>query len=239
MTRPPSAFDATMNSTGSDRPVIVFDILGTLVDQAGSLRRQVSAVTGWDEVSATSVVTTWLDLVAKREHEIISGSSAFAPSHVLDAEALERIAAEGELPMTAVQPLSDAAQRLEPWPDAVEGLTRLAADVTLMGLSNASRRVLTGLSGRSGMRWHQVLSAEDANTYKPDPAIYRVALSAAPVDAPPPYFVAAHAWDLRAAAKAGLRTAYVPRPNGDPPADNDTFELYAENLIELHAKLQN
>lgn len=48
--------------------------------------------------------------------------------------------------------------------------------------------------------------------------------------------VAAHAWDLRAAAATGMRTAYVPRPNGDPPADGDDFDLYAEDLVDLRAK---
>ncbi|WP_305094305.1 haloacid dehalogenase type II [Prescottella sp. R16] len=227
-----------MSILGSDRPVVVFDVLGTLVDQVGSLRRQTMAFTGCDEAAAGHVVDAWLAHVAEREREIISGGTAFVPSHVLDAEALENLAATGVLPAEAVRPLTTAAQRLEPWPDTVDGLTLLATDVTVAGLSNASRRVLTGLSDSSGMRWHQVFSAEDADTYKPDPAIYRLALSGTPTSAPPPYMVAAHAWDLRAAAKAGLRTAYVPRPGGDPPAAGDTFDLYADDLHHLHALLR-
>lgn len=227
-----------MITPDSDRPSIVFDVLGTLVDQAGSLRRQMSAVTGWDEAASGRVVRAWLTYVAKREREIIAGDTVFVPSHVLDAQALENLVANGRLPAEAVQPLTTAAQRLEPWPDTVEGLTRLAADATVAGLSNASRQVLTRLSESSGMRWHQMFSAEDADTYKPDPSIYRLALSVSPTDAPPPYLVAAHAWDLRAAAKAGLRTAYVPRPDGDPPAADDTFDLYADDLLHLHALLR-
>lgn len=227
-----------MHTSGSDRPAIIFDVLGTLVDQVGSLRRQTRAVTGWDEDTSGRVVDAWLAHVAEREHEIIAGDAAFVPSHVLDAEALESLAVKGVLPAAAVRPLSTASQLLEPWPDTVEALTRLSADVPVAGLSNASRRVLTGLRGSSGMRWHQGLSAEDANTYKPDPAIYRLALSVTPVGAPTPYMAAAHAWDLRAAAKAGLRTAYVPRPGGDPPAADDNFDLYADDLLQLHSKLR-
>lgn len=66
-----------------------------------------------------------------------------------------------------------------------------------------------------------------------------LALSATPVDAAPPYIWSrAHSWDLRAAAKAGLRTTYVPRPGGDPPAADDTFELYADDLVQWHAMLR-
>lgn len=227
-----------MSSHSADRPVIVFDVLGTLVDQEGSLRRQVIAVTGWGETAADRVVASWLDHVAEQERAITNGDAAFAPSHILDAIALERLVADEVLPAEAIRPLISAAERLEPWPDTVEGLTQLATDVTVMGLSNASRRVLTGLSGSSGMRWHQVLSAEDALMYKPSTEIYQVALSAGPMDSGAPYMVAAHAWDLRAAAAAGMRTAYVPRPNGDPPTNSDAFDLYAEDLIDLHAQLR-
>lgn len=227
------------NTQDRERPVVVFDVLGTLVDQAGSLRRQTSAIVGCDASASGRVVRLWLAQVAERERQIIAGDSAFVPSHALDAQSLEDLAANGELPTHAVRPLSTAAQRMEPWPDTVDGLTRLSADATVAGLSNASHKVLTELSHHSGMRWHQIFSADDARTYKPDPAIYRLALSAAPIGAPPPYLVAAHAWDLRAAAKAGLRTAYVPRPDGDPPTPDDTFDLYAEDLQHLHAMLRD
>jgi 2-haloacid dehalogenase len=87
------------------------------------------------------------------------------------------------------------------------------------------------------MRWHQVLSAEDAGTYKPDPAIYELAMRSVPTSAGPPFMVAAHAWDLRAAAAIGMRTAYVPRPNGDPPRPDDEFDVVATSLTDLHARL--
>lgn len=221
----------------ADRPVVVFDALGTLVDQAGSLRREVSAATGWGERATDAVVTAWLDRVANREREVNAGETAFIPSHTLDLEVLERLSVDMGLPASSIASLASAAQRMEPWPDAIEGLARLAADVTVMGLSNASRRVLTGLNSSSGMRWHQVLSAEDAGAHKPDLAIYRLTLAAAPAGAHPPHLVAAHAWDLRAAAEAGLHTAYVPRPTGDPPTGDDAFDLYAEDPTKLHAML--
>lgn len=49
--------------------------------------------------------------------------------------------------------------------------------------------------------------------------------------------VAAHAWDLRGAREAGLRTAYVARPVGDPPASSDRFDLHATGLAELADRL--
>lgn len=223
--------------TSTSTPIVVFDVLGTLVDQFGSLARRVSDVAGIDEQAAEDVVRRWLDHVAIEERAIIEHRRAFAASHELDAEALNSLTSEGLLPNGSAAELADAAERLQPWPDTVAGLELLAADVTVVGLSNASRRTLTGLSSNCGLRWHQLLSAEDAGTYKPEPAIYELAMSSAPASSGAPFLAAAHAWDLRAAAAVGMRTAYVPRPNGDPPRPDDTFDLHVTSISDLHRQL--
>lgn len=226
-----------MRTSEETRPFVVFDVLGTLVDQAGSLRRSVAAATGWRGADADNLVARWLDDVAARERKIIAGDAEFVPSHDLDSAALAQLVADDALSAHLSAPLATASRKLEPWPDSVEGLARLAEDMIGGGLSNASHQVLSALVEASGMRWHLTLSAEDANTYKPASAIYQLALAAAPAGSGPPYLVAAHAWDLRAAADAGLRTAYVPRPGGDSPRLDDHFDIYAADLADLHTQL--
>jgi 2-haloacid dehalogenase len=49
--------------------------------------------------------------------------------------------------------------------------------------------------------------------------------------------VAAHAWDLRGARAAGMRTAYVHRPGGDPPTDSDDFDGRFDELGQLVSAL--
>ena len=219
------------------RPTVVFDVLGTLVDQMGSLERRVSAVAGINGEAAAQVARRWLGHVADEERAIVEGRRAFAPSHQLDHEARGMLVSEGLLSAGVAAELGDASEWLSPWPDTVAGLDLLSADVTVLGLSNASRRVLAGISTHAELRWHQVLSSEDAGTYKPDPAIYELAMNSAPTASETPIMVAAHAWDLRAAAAAGMRTAYVPRADGDPPGPGDTFDLQATTLLDLHAQL--
>jgi 2-haloacid dehalogenase len=224
-------------TNGTARPTVVFDVLGTLVDQTGSLGRRVAEVAGIESGAAADVARRWLGHVAEQERAIVERRRAFAPSHELDLEAVDLLVRERLLPPDAAAGLADASEWLQPWPDTVAGLDLLSADVTVLGLSNASRRVLGGISTNAGLRWHQVLSAEDAGTYKPGPEIYELALASAPTGSDTPFMVAAHAWDLRAAAAAGLRTAYVPRPEGDPPRPDDPFDLAATNLLDLHAQL--
>lgn len=116
------------------------------------------------------------------------------------------------------------------------GLARLAKCFPLIGLSNASRTALLGLNAHAGLRWHQALSAEDAD-HKPDPPVYELAVAVS--GAPPErlLMVAAHARDLRGAQNLGLRTAYVARPVGDPPAPSDRFDLHAKDLADLADQL--
>jgi 2-haloacid dehalogenase len=56
--------------------------------------------------------------------------------------------------------------------------------------------------------------------------------------------VAAHKYDLEAASALGLRTAFVPRPRElgpggqpDQPAPGDSFDVVAQDFIELAAQL--
>lgn len=221
-----------------ERVVAVFDVLGTLVNQAEGLRRRVEATTGLDREETTAIVDEWLSGVAEQERAIVRGERVFATSDQLDAEVLEQLASRSALPVTAVPALVGASAFSPPWEDSAAGLRSLAEVATVVGLSNASRRVLTGLSVNAGFRWHQALSAEDAGTYKPAAAMYELAMASVPASGRPPLMVAAHAWDLRAARAAGMRTAYVPRPDADPPSPGERFDIHATSLADLEMRLR-
>jgi len=88
-----------------------------------------------------------------------------------------------------------------------------------------------------------ILGAEVAKAYKPDPKTYLT--GAELLDLPPErvMMVAAHSFDLVAASEAGLRTAFVSRPNeyGDPAlADTPpagAFDLLAGDFNDLASQL--
>lgn len=103
----------------------------------------------------------------------------------------------------------------------------------MLGLSNASRTALLRLNAHAGLRWHQALSAEAVLAYKPAPEVYQLAIDTAGCPPERVLMVAAHAWDLRAAQARGMRTAYVQRPGGDPPAGSDDFDRRFDGLDEL------
>ncbi|MDA0567879.1 haloacid dehalogenase type II [Streptomonospora sp. S1-112] len=223
----------------ADIDVLVFDVLGTMVDEPGGISRGLRAlVPGGGEAQAAKLLEVWQRHVEERQGDMLAGRAPFVSSTVLDREAAERVAAEaGVADPEAVRALAGAARRLDPWPDSARGLDRLAARFTVVGLSNAEPAALTRISAHAGLRWHQVLSAAEAGRYKPHPDVYGLAVANAGVEPGRLLMVAAHAWDLRAAQAAGMRTAYVERPVGDPPRPGDAFDVSAGSLDELAAAL--
>ncbi|MFE2505578.1 haloacid dehalogenase type II [Streptomyces rubiginosohelvolus] len=226
---------------------VVFDVLGTLVDEPAGLRAGIGALTpspALDSPGTERLLLLWQRHIEREQRRVVDGDRPYLPSDALDREAAEVVAraAGAEVPGAvaapdAVESLARAARRLPPWPDTVAGLARLAGHFPLIGLSNASRTALLELNAHAGLRWHQALSAEDARTYKPDPAVYRLAVTVAGLPPERLLMVAAHDWDLRGAQALGLRTAYVARPVGDPPTASDRFDLYAEDLADLAGQL--
>ncbi|MGW7073524.1 haloacid dehalogenase type II [Streptomyces sp. NPDC054855] len=225
--------------------VVVFDVLGTMVDESGGLRAALREAlpASADGASGGALVerllTVWQEHVEREQRRIGEGSRAYANSEVIDREAAERVAeCAGLSDPVAVGRLAGASQRLRPWADSVAGLARLAGRFPVLGLSHASRRALLRVNAYAGLRWHQALSGEEVRAYKPAPEVYRLAIEAAGCPAQRVLMVAAHAWDLRGAQAAGMRTAYVRRPVGDPPRSTDTFDRQVESLEELAAALR-
>ncbi len=219
--------------------VVVFDVLGTMVDEPGGLRAAVrEAVPDADETTVSGLVAVWQDHVEDAQRSIEKGGRPYANSETVDREAAERVADRAGLTdRKAIERLATAAQRLAPWDDSLTGLARLAQRFAVLGLSNAGRRTLLRLNAHADLRWHLALSAEDARAYKPAPDVYRLALDAAGCPAEHVLMVAAHAWDLRGAQALGMRTAHVRRPVGDPPRTSDTFDWHVDGLAELDTVL--
>ncbi|NDL61037.1 haloacid dehalogenase type II [Phytoactinopolyspora mesophila] len=219
----------------NDIEVVVFDILGTLLDQSSGLRAGIrEALPGCDAATVEELLFLWQRHVELEQQRIARGQRAYVNTDFIDAEAARRVAEHAGLTDPgAINRLATAGQRLPPWDDSVAGLDRLTQRFLVIGLSNASRTALLRLNARAGLRWHQALSAETVLAYKPAPEVYQLAVDTAGCRAENMLMVAAHAWDLRGAQEAGMRTAYVQRPGGDPPAGSDTFDWRFNGLDEL------
>ncbi|MFF1718094.1 haloacid dehalogenase type II [Streptomyces sviceus] len=218
-----------------DIEVVVFDVLGTLVDEPGGLRAGIrEAVPTSHAAQVDELLALWQRHAEREQQRIGQGDRTYANTSVIDAEAAQLVAARaGFADPATVARLATAGQRLPPWDDSLSGLDQLSRHFPVLGLSNAAQTALLRLNTHAGLRWHQALSAETVRAYKPAPEVYQLALDTAGCAPDRVLMVAAHAWDLRGAQAKGMRTAYVHRPVGDPPMSRDTFDWRFDGLGDL------
>lgn len=234
-----------------DIEVVAFDVLGTLIDEERGLRAEIRAATGTPgngpggtsggapaDASVEGLLALWLHHRDSEQQRIVQGLRPYADSEAIDAEAARRVADRaGAGDPAAVARLATAGRRLPARSDSAAGLERIARRFPVLALSNASRTALLRLSAHAGLRWHQVVSGESVSACKPSPEVYRLAVETAGCPPERVLMVAAHAWDLRGARAIGMRTAYVRRPSGDPPADSDVVDWRFDGLDELATAL--
>jgi 2-haloacid dehalogenase len=142
-----------------------------------------------------------------------------------------------------VRELNKVWHRLNPWPDSAPGLTRLKTRFIISPLSNGNLALLTNMAKFGGLPWDCILGAETFQHYKPDPEVYLGAAKILDLEPHEVMMCAAHAGDLQAAAKLGLRTAYIYRPKERGPerkverADTSSFDIAVDSFEELAAAL--
>jgi 2-haloacid dehalogenase len=225
--------------SADDVDTLLFDVLGTVVDEAGSMRAELAAALDQAGTGrqAEALAAAW----AGRFAALVSSIGEGAPwrsTDDLNAEALADVLRDGpRLAEATVRRLALAGHRLRPWPDAEAALRRLAGRFTIVALSNGNLSMLTDMFAAGGLTWHCVLSGEMVHAYKPDPAVYRLALDRLALDPRRTLMVAAHPWDLRAAAAQGLHTAYIQRAGEGVPEPSDRFDLAVPDLAALAAGL--
>lgn len=214
---------------------VVFDVLGTLVDEPGGLHTAIGvAAPQLSHAEVDALVAEWQQYVEAEQRRMAQGTRRYANTEVVDFEAAQRVADRvGLTDPTTIAALATASQRLTPWHDSVAALEQLALRFPVIGLSNASSTALLRLGAHAGLPLQHALSGESVSAYKPAAEVYRLAVETARLPPRRVLMVAAHAWDLRGAQAIGMSTAYVERPGGDPPAGVDAFDWEFDELTDL------
>jgi 2-haloacid dehalogenase len=218
---------------------LVFDVFGTVVDWHGSIAREVHAA--GLPVDPAAFALAWRAGYAPAMDDVRSGRLPWTNIDGLHRRILDRLLAERGIALAdaAREHLTRAWHRLDPWPDVPAGLRRLKALCPVATLSNGNVSLLVDLARHGGTVWDAVFSAELFGHYKPDPEVYLGA--ARLLDLPPAAvtLVAAHPDDLRAAARCGLGTALVLRPDefgpgaGLPPHAEGEFDHVVDGFGAL------
>lgn len=231
--------------------VLAFDVFGTVVDWRSGITRESAdflARIGRSDIDAAAFADEWR---ARYQPAMAAVRDAMRPFVILDIlhrEMLEAALTERGVESAALDPalLEDwtrAWHRLDPWPDAVEGLTRLRARSPVVTLSNGNIALMLELARRGGLPWDAILGAEVTRAYKPAPEAYLATAAILAIAPSELCLVAAHHSDLAAARRAGLLTAYVDRPmerGGAPAPDRDQrqdWDWQSDSLTDLAVQL--
>lgn len=231
--------------------VLLFDVFGTVVDWRSGVAREAApflARHGAGHIDPATFADAWRRGYQPAMEEVRSGKRPFTRLDVLHRENLEKL-----LPQFGIEPakvtadelneLNLAWHRLDPWPDAIPGLTRLKTRYIIAPLSNGNIILITDIAKRAGIPWDVILGAEVVQAYKPTPEAYLRTVDLLMMKPEQVCLVAAHNSDLAAARACGLRTAFIPRPFEHGP-DQKTdlhpiqdWDVIAPDFIALADKL--
>ena len=230
---------------------LAFDVFGTVVDWRSSITVESADFLGrigLADFDPAAFADAWRFRYIGVMAAFRASGRGFTTLDVLHREMLdETLRAEGVEPagldQALLQDWAFAWRRLQPWPDAVEGLTRLKTGFPIVTLSNGNIALMMEMARRGGLPWDAILGAEVTRAYKPDPAAYlgtAEILGLAPDEV---CLVAAHHSDLAAARACGFQTAYVSRPQeygGRRAPDADAaqdWDWSADKLTALATQL--
>ena len=190
--------------------VCVFDVNETLLD-LGSLDPHFERAFG-----DAGVRRAWF-LQVLQSAMVATITGTYSDFGTVGAAALRMVAErEGvDLSDEDGQRILGGMRELPPHPEVAESLQRLRdAGLRLATLTNSTQQVAEAQMESSGLRGYfkQILSADAVGRLKPAPEPYRMAAESLGVRVDEIRLVAAHAWDVAGALRAGCAAAFVARP---------------------------
>lgn len=139
-----------------------------------------------------------------------------------------------------------AWHHLKAWPEVRKALQTLRQDLEgceLFVHANGSVRFQLDLTRSAGIYFDLLFSSELLGHYKPDKEAYLKALRLLQLQPQDCVLVAAHAYDLRGAKAAGMKTVYIKRWTDDIDEDDDLvkteFDAHLQDMTELASTIKN
>jgi 2-haloacid dehalogenase len=232
-----------------------FDVLGTCFhfDTAiEAIETRLGAKLKAVGADSKSLFFSWF-YAAQRDFTYTSMCGTYTPIAQIFKHTFKRACMIVDLPADQISP-EDVGAVMATFPklqarqglrECFDGLRDVGWDV--YGVTNGGKETsLKYYSAASiSLDADHLLSCDDIQVAKPDVKVYNTAndwLTSRGLGSQGDgerWFVAAHAWDLIAARKAGFKTAYLYHEEHDPVTDVfGKFDLYAEDFTELLEKMK-
>jgi 2-haloacid dehalogenase len=219
--------------------VLTFDCYGTLINWEegilSALRPILSAHN--KEMDDADLLKLYGDFEQRSEQ------GAFRPYRQVLESVVEQFGDELQFTPTAdeVRSLPDSLRNWKPWPDTVAALRQLKQRFRLAILSNVDDALFAFTHPKLEVEFDEVITAEQAQAYKPSLKLFELALSRIAAPAHRVLHVGQSIYhDVVPAQKLGLATVWVNRPSARPGVGavkvaEGTPDLTVSNLAELAA----
>lgn len=163
-------------------------------------------------------------------------TDAYTPFGEIGAAALQMTAERQgvELSDEDHQSILGGMRELPPHPEVADSLDRLRdAGFRLAALTNSTQEVAEAQLNNASLadKFEQILSVDTAKRIKPAPAPYRMAARSLGIPEREMRLVAAHAWDVAGAMRAGCAAAFVARQPFDPLVERP--DVFGADLGEV------
>ncbi|KAJ7326387.1 HAD-like domain-containing protein [Mycena albidolilacea] len=235
--------EATTASQKHTKGAVVFDLMGTCTDWKSSIvaSLQQQPPTG---VDIPSLAAAWRSGFFT---EILSRFERGEPQEDIDIthrRVLDTLLKEAGISLNVWgdgvrQNLVDSwhhqtakAKTILGWPDSVPGIELLKQDYFVVVLANGTTRLQMDIVKSTGLPFHSLFSSQLLQLTKPDPQMYLRAVELLNLNPSDCIMVAAHAYDLRAAAKIGMKTVYIQRNTEDLTEDMDQIRTEFDAFVD-------
>lgn len=225
----------------------IFDVFGTLVDWRSSIAKQAKA--RFEKAGAVAdplaFADAWRAEYDPAMESVRAQGRPYAPLDILHRENLDRVLERFGLgdafDEASRKDFARDWERLDPWPDVIDGLAALRPLGLLAPCSNGSTVLMAHLARHAGFQWDAIVGADAAGTYKPEPEVYHKSAERLGLRPGAVMMVAAHENDLAAARAAGLQTGYIPRPfefgAAFDASPKGRWDATGETLAEIAAQI--
>ncbi|MBB3310540.1 2-haloacid dehalogenase/putative hydrolase of the HAD superfamily [Rhizobium sp. BK196] len=207
-----------MTLSGNQPTWLTFDCYGTLIQWDEGLLAAMDAILSakGKDIDQTSFIAVY----DRHEHEL-EQQKPYRSFKQVTALALQLAMQEFGLPFDIADAdlLTSSIGRMPPFPEVVETLGKLkAAGFRLAIISNTDDAIIAGNVAQLGGFVDRVITAEQAEAYKPSPEIFRHAWKRLGIGRDDLLHICASPHlDLAAARELGFRTIWVDRGTGRTP----------------------
>ena len=221
---------------------LTFDLFGTVLNLGDSLTPFIAdflkgvgtdfdAGQFWDQWRYRQRIEQYQDTIMMLGHSGYLETSRRALVYTLRRNGLEVSAEE-------VAHMMQAWQELNPYPEVVDALRRLATQYRLVALSNGDPEFLVHLA-QNRVKWDfdNIISATTIGAFKPHPGVYRRAASILGLEVGQCMMISSNSFDVVGARACGFKAAYINRtgmPYEDTPfLPNLTVKDFSELADQL------